>query len=91
MNTLPSTVQSEANHAMRRYADVFSRIPAERLSHLIDSYIRRDDYKDITRDRLLRCLTYEQLAEKYGYSVRQIKSIISNTESLLVDIINNSL
>ena len=72
---------------MRRYADVFSRIPADRLSHLIDSYIRRDDYKDITRDRLLSCLTYEQLAEKYGYSVRQIKSIISNTESLLVDII----
>lgn len=88
MNTLPSMARSEANHAMRRYADVFSRIPADRLSHLIDSYIRRDDYKDITRDRLLRCLTYEQIAEKYGYSVRQIKSIISNTESLLVDIIN---
>jgi hypothetical protein len=88
MNTLPFTAQSEANHAMRRYADVFSRIPADRLSHLIDSYIRRDDYKDITRDRLLRCLTYEQIAENYGYSVRQIKSIISNTESLLVDIIN---
>lgn len=73
---------------MRRYADVFSRIPADELSHLIDSYIRRDEYKAITRDRLLHCLTYEQIAEKYGYSVRQIKSIISNTEPLLVDIIN---
>jgi hypothetical protein len=88
MNISPSTAQSEANHAMRRYADVFSRIPAERLSRLIDSYIHRDDYKCITRDRLLRRLTYEQIAENYGYSVRQIKSIISNTESLLVDIIN---
>ena len=87
MSVSPSTVRSEASHAMRRYADVFSRISAERLSHLIDSYIRRDDYKDITRDRLLRCLTYEQIAEKYGYSVRQVKSIISNTESLLVNII----
>ena len=88
MSTSPFTVRSEASHAMRRYADVFSRIPADRLSHLIDSYIRRDDYKDITRDRLLRCLTYEQIAERHGYSVRQVKSIISNTESLLVDVIN---
>lgn len=72
---------------MRCYADVFSRISADKLSKLIDNYIRRDDYKDITKDRLLNSLTYDQLAEKYDYSDRQIKSIISKTESLLVDII----
>ena len=43
---------------------------------LIDEYIHQDEHRGILVDRLVRGLTYEQIAEKHYLSVSQVKRII---------------
>lgn len=43
---------------------------------LIDEYIHQDEHRGILVDRLVRGLTYEQIAEKHYISVSQAKRII---------------
>lgn len=47
----------------------------------IDELIHNARYRDILKDRLINGLTYEELAEKYNYSVTHIKTIVYKGEA----------
>jgi len=55
----------------------------DEIVHLINQFIfsRRD--RDMTKDRLLEGMTYEELAEKYFMSVRHIKNIIHKCKDIV--------
>lgn len=46
----------------------------------IDEYVHNSTYRLILKDRYINGLTYEELAEKYGYSVTHIKNIVYKHE-----------
>lgn len=53
----------------------------------IDEYVRgfrAERNKKILKDKLLLGMTYEEVAEKHDMSVRQIKTIVSNTAQMIV-------
>lgn len=51
-----------------------------RISSIIDDYIHNKLHRDILKSRYIDGLTYEQLAEKYDRSVKNIKDIIKKNE-----------
>ena len=51
----------------------------------IDEHIHNWVYRNILKDRLINGMIYDELAEKYNYSVRQIKRIIYREEKVLFD------
>lgn len=55
----------------------------DEIVYLVEQFIfnRRD--RDLTLDRLLDGMTYEQLAEKYYMSVRQIKNLIHKNKEIV--------
>lgn len=57
----------------------------DEITYLIDQFIfsRRD--REMTKDRLLDGMTYEELASKYYMSVRQIKNIIHRNKGIVFD------
>ena len=46
------------------------------ISEVIDEYIHNKHDRDILRRRLVDGIRYEQLAEEFDLSVRQIKNIV---------------
>ena len=48
----------------------------DELQHVTDQWIFNERDRMIVADRLFRSATYEQLAEKYDMSDRQIKNIV---------------
>ena len=46
------------------------------IIHVIEEYIHDKTVRNMLLDRLVDGLTYNELAEKYGYSVRQMQRII---------------
>ena len=46
------------------------------LQYLIDQWIFNERHRLILADRLFNGTTYERLAEKYGLSTQQIKTIV---------------
>ena len=46
------------------------------LQYLIDQWIFNERHRLILYDRLFNGTTYERLAEKYGLSTQQIKTIV---------------
>lgn len=50
------------------------------MNYLIDEYIHNELYRKILKSRFIDGLTYEQIAEKYDRSVKNIKDIIKNNE-----------
>lgn len=46
------------------------------IKELIDEYIHSDRDRQMLKSRLIDGLTFEQLAEKYDLSVRQVKRIV---------------
>ena len=46
------------------------------LQYLIDQWIFNDRHRIILADRLFNGTTYERLAEKYGLSTQQAKTIV---------------
>ena len=55
----------------------------DEIVYLVEQFIfnRRD--RDLTLDRLLDGMTYEQLAEKYYMSVRHIKNLIHKNKEIV--------
>ena len=51
-------------------------LPRSDLQHLIDQWIFNERNRMILSDRLFNGTTYERLAEKYGLSTQQIKTIV---------------
>ena len=64
------------------------RLSNERISRLIDSYVRRSDYRRILKDRMINGLTYSQIANIYGFSEKQIKNIVYKNENALLKILD---
>ena len=46
------------------------------LQYLIDQWIFNERHRLILADRLFNGATYERLAEKYGLSTQQVKTIV---------------
>lgn len=46
------------------------------ITHVINEYIHDKTVRDMLIDRLVDGLTYNELSEKYGYSMRQTQRII---------------
>ena len=53
------------------------------IEHEIDEWIFNERNRRILKRRLLDGLTYEQLAEEFDMSVRQIKNIVYKCEDTL--------
>ncbi len=53
------------------------------IEQAIDEYIHDAIHRDILKDRLINGLVYDALAEKYNYSVRQMKRIIYKNQVIL--------
>jgi DNA-directed RNA polymerase specialized sigma24 family protein len=64
------------------------RLSNERISRLIDNYVRRSDYRRILKDRMINGLTYSQIANIYGFSEKQIKNIVYKNENALLKILD---
>ena len=60
---------------MRKSTERYNLSRSE-LQYLIDQWIFNERDRLILADRLFRSATYEQLAEKYDMSDRQIKNIV---------------
>ena len=60
---------------MRKNTERYNLSRSE-LQYLIDQWIFNERDRCILADRLFRSATYEQLAEKYDMSDRQIKNIV---------------
>ena len=51
------------------------------VARAIDEYIHNAKYRDVLKDRLIDGLTFEELAEKHGYSVSHVKTIVYKGEA----------
>ena len=60
---------------MRKSTEAYNLSRSD-LQYLIDQWIFNERDRLIVADRLFRSATYEQLAEKYDMSDRQIKNIV---------------
>lgn len=52
----------------------------ERIAQVIDSYLHSERDRAIMKRRLIDGICYEPLADEFGMSVRQIKTIVSKCE-----------
>ena len=61
---------------------------AESLSNtmiemLIDEFVHSELHRNVLKERLLNGMKYDDLAEKFGYSTRQIMRIVDKAEQTL--------
>lgn len=59
-----------------RFLDLFSDICAADIQQGIDMWVKNARNRAVLRDKLIDGLTYEQIAEKHGLSVRHTKTLI---------------
>lgn len=50
------------------------------IRRLIDDFIHNAKYRDVLKDRFIDGLTYCEIADKRGYSERQVKNIVYKGE-----------
>lgn len=65
----------------------FNDLTNSQLTNIIDEYVRgfkADRNKSMLKSKLITGMTYEEVAEEYDMSVRQVKYIISNTLQTIV-------
>ena len=60
---------------MRKNTERYNLSMSE-LQYLIDKWIFNERHRLILSDRLFNGTTYERLAEKYGLSTQQVKTIV---------------
>lgn len=53
-------------------------IPRSACENVIDEWIFSEYHRNVLKDRLLNDLSYDEIAKKYGKSVRAIKDIVRN-------------
>jgi DNA-directed RNA polymerase specialized sigma24 family protein len=58
-------------------------IPRSAVEHLIDEWIFKERDRQILKRRLLDGVCYDQLAEEFSLSVRQVKNIVYRCEDRL--------
>ena len=65
---------------------MFEDVSREELETAIDCWVRgrnAERNRAIVRDRLIFGVTFEELAERYELSVRQVKNIVYRQESVV--------
>ena len=67
----------------RKQGYELSNLSRSQIEFLIDEWILNEKHRKIIKRRLLDGITYENLAEEFGYSTRQIKNIIYKLENKL--------
>ena len=60
---------------MRKNTERYN-LSRDELQYLIDQWIFNERHRIILADRLFNGTTYERLAEKYGLSTQQVKTIV---------------
>ena len=60
---------------MRKNTERYNLSMSE-LQYLIDQWIFNERHRIILADRIFNGATYERLAEKYGLSTQQVKTIV---------------
>ena len=73
---------------MNKYRKKYYWMSNETVEHLINKYIRSDEYRKILRLRMLNRYTYERISEEtqdpdkfvHPYSARQIFNIVKTKE-----------
>lgn len=60
---------------MRKSTERYN-LPRSELQYIIDQWIFNERHRIILADRLFNGTTYERLAEKYGLSTQQVKTIV---------------
>lgn len=58
-------------------------LPRSEIEKLIDEWIFNAKYRSILKRRLLDGITYENLADEFDMSVRQVKNIVYKSEDRL--------
>lgn len=53
------------------------------IETVIDEYIHSEKHRDILKKRLIDGLTYQELAEEFHYSVRQIQRIVYKNQDII--------
>jgi DNA-directed RNA polymerase specialized sigma24 family protein len=65
----------------------YFNIPSSKVEDIIDEFIRghkADRNRCMLKDKLIDGLTYEEIAERYEMSVRQVKTIIYEKTQIIV-------
>ena len=62
---------------------MFDNLPISEISLLIDEWIKHERNRTLLKRRLLDGITYEQLAEEFDLSVRQVKTIVYRSEEII--------
>ena len=57
--------------------------PRSEIERLIDEWVYNERNRCILKRRLLDGITYERLADEFGLSVRQVKSIVYKSQTHL--------
>lgn len=60
---------------MRKNTESYN-LPRSELQYIIDQWIFNERHRLILADRLFNGTTYDRLAEKYGLSTQQVKTIV---------------
>ena len=54
------------------------------ISNVIDEYVHNQEHRKILKSRFIDGLTYDELANTYPISVRQLKRIIYKYDKILI-------
>jgi DNA-directed RNA polymerase specialized sigma subunit len=54
----------------------FSTLTNSQLSALIDDWIRDERNREILKDRFIKCLTFDEISDKYCICERHVKRIV---------------
>ena len=61
----------------------YSNISNSEISAEIDEWVKGERNRKILKRRLIDLITYENLAEEFGLSIQQVKTIVYKSEDKL--------
>ena len=68
---------------MIKHLDPFTEIPNDAIEAAINRWVKGSRNREIMKDRLIDCITYERIAEKHDLSTRYVKSLIYRLEDVV--------
>lgn len=68
---------------MIRHFDIFEDVPNDVIEAAIERWVKGSRNREIMKDRLIDCITYERIAEKHDLSTRYVKSLIYRLEDVV--------
>lgn len=68
---------------MIKHLDPFTEIPNDVIEATINRWVKGSRNRQIMKDRLIDCITYERISEKHDLSTRYVKSLIYRLEDVV--------